>query len=131
MDLGGGPVGVAGQLMIIVAKLDPTGDHIWSGAFPAGPAEPMWTLTPGFGIDDSGHVWLGGVSGAMLELDPSGALVATHALGGSGARYADIAGFGPGGAPLVFGTFDDTIDIGQGLLTAGGAKSTFVGVLGL
>jgi hypothetical protein len=127
LDLGGGPLGVAGEMRVLVAKLDPQGQHVFSQV--VGDSGAL-VYNAGLAVDGADHVWVG-VPGAVVELDPAGATLATHALGGSGVRQAGDLGFGPGGALLVAGRFKGTVDLGQGLLDAGGQDAVFAGVLGL
>jgi hypothetical protein len=122
LDLGGGPISASNQPKIVVARLDATGNHVWSRAVGDG-------LTAGaLAVAPDGHVWAG-VPGALVELDAAGTLVATHPLAGAGGRMAAALDFGPGGAPVVAGTFDTTIDLGHGPLTTGGGVAAFVATL--
>lgn len=125
MDLGGGPVGEAGKFQIIVARLDSAGNHVWSRALPDvfGGAR--------FALNSAGHIFVSAGAAVVVELDASGATVATHTLGGTGKRWVHTVRIGLGDAVFVAGDFDETVDLGQGLLTAGDARSAFVGVLTL
>jgi hypothetical protein len=130
IDLGGGPVGASSGDQIIAARLDATGKHLWSrwvSDVPAG--SPLLKYVPPIAVAPGGHVWLGGLDGALMELDSSGATVATRSLGATGHAWCASLAFGPSGAPVIAGIHDATVDLGQGPLTAAGPRATFVAAL--
>jgi hypothetical protein len=124
VDLGGGPVGDEVEPQIVVARFGPFGEHLWSRALPdvAGAGR--------FAVNSAGHIFVS-AGAAVVELDASGATVATHTLGGTGYRNVDTVRIGPGDTVFVAGVFEETVDLGQGSLTAGDEQSVFVGVLAL
>ena len=121
-DFGGGPVGAPGPWHTAVAAFDADGQYLWSTALEA-------TFSGGLAVDAADHLRVGTAAGELAELDPGGALVAMHPIGGSGARAAWAVGFAPGGAPVIAGTFEATLDLGTGALTAKSKHDTFVAAL--
>jgi hypothetical protein len=122
MDFGGGPVGSPNTYEMGVAAFDADGNYLWSNAISTGASR-------GLAVDAADHVWVGTGSANLAELDSGGALVAVHPLGGSGKREVSAIGIAPGGAPVIAGLFEDTIDLGAGPLHAKGKSDTFVAAL--
>lgn len=129
VDLGGGPIAGPGS-HTIVARLDAMGNHLWSRSIADGvPGAPSDEYGMPLAVDANGHIWVGGVDGALLELDGAGATVASHSLGATGHAWCAAVDFGPNGAPVIAGVYDGTVDLGQGPLTAAGVRATFVAAL--
>lgn len=82
IDFGGGPIESVGNRDLVVAKLDPTGKHLWSRRF-------------GSNLDELG---------VGLAVDPAGSV-------------------------LVTGSFDDTLDFGDGVMKTAGRSDVFVAKL--
>ena len=104
IDLGGGPLGAAGgDYSVYVARLDPSGQHLWSHAYPGG-------------ID---FVAGGGTPFATVAFAPSGAVILGGAFAGTvdfgagpvSASSSDgdgfVAAFDPSGDPLWSARFGD------------------------
>ncbi len=140
IDLGGGQLDSAGVLDVFVAKLDPNGNHVWSKRF--GDADDQ--LGQNVAVDDDGNVLLstnvrgsvdfgdgpfvsGGDYDAFLtKLDPDGNHLWTKQYGDSGLQLIDDAEADPMGNLLATGTFEGTVDFGDGMITSTGAQDVFV-----
>jgi hypothetical protein len=145
LDLGGGPMGAPGAMRYFVTKLGPSGEHLWSETVAVEePPPPFATVSFELSVDATeafrlaryavpGMKVLGTeiADGRLVVVDHDSTGNPTHlwqfpltdsALTGGLARAAD-------GAPVVAGTFNGTIDFGQGALTAEGTRDAFVAKL--
>ena len=122
-DFGGGPLSDdAGETLSAVVVFDAEGNHLWDTVVGDLPLSAL-------AADAAHHVWVGGGNDGLIELGPSGALIATHPFSGQGTRFASAIGFTPSGSPVIAGGFKGTIDLGQGPLVALGSRDTFVAKL--
>jgi hypothetical protein len=120
-DFGGGPIGSTGPLMTAVVAFDAGGQYLWStGLGSEGNA--------GLAVDAAAHVWVG-LGSNIAELDSAGALIAMRSIGGSGYRWEGVIGFAPGGAPVIAGAFEGTLDLGTGTRTAQSQQDAFIAAL--
>lgn len=125
-DLGGGPLLSAGATDFFVAKLDPTGNHLWSKRF--GDAKNQTIISAD--TDALGNLWLvGGIEGSVdfgggainapvlstfvAELDPSGNHLLSKSFGSGSIEQVRVGGDGN----VVFHGGGDAIDFGSGPLS--------------
>lgn len=137
VDLGGEPLVAVGARDLLVARLDPDGQHLWSTSFPgpgdisnhdlavAASGDLAITGWSGHDIEFGGDLVTGGVYLVVLDGD-TGAHRWSRGFGdggnngGCGVRFADDGGL------LLTGWFQDTIDFGAGPLTAVDHSDHFV-----
>jgi hypothetical protein len=119
MDYGGGPIDDSAGA---VAAFDAAGKYLWSAAIGE---EYMF----GFTVDGADHLWLGVGNGDVVELDAGGAVLGKRSFGGSGSHYALAIGVAPGGAPVIAGEFNGTLDLGTGTLVAQSQTDVFIAAL--
>lgn len=128
VDFGDGPLSPIGTQDIVLAKLSPNGDPIWSGRF----GGEAFTGTVSLSVAGNGQVLVGGhFDGALdlgagpllaaggasfiAKLDQAGALVGLHQFSGTFRFAAD-----PGGDALLMSD-DTSLDLGEGaVFTTGG-----------
>jgi hypothetical protein len=141
IDFGGGPLASAGAGDIYVAKLDPSGKHLWSKAFTGGDEETAHRLA----LDADDNILLGGqfegtitfgggsltsAGGSdifVVKLDPTGKYAWNKSFGSaSGDSYINTLAAASDGGAVIAGSFTDTIDFGGGPLTGAGADDVFV-----
>lgn len=139
LDLGNGKLGVAGESSAFVARVDADGQTAWSAAWNGGnPRATSVAVGPGGAALVTGQfegklqvgqeLLFGGAatSAFVAQLDPSGAVVHAQALSGSGSCAGRSATFDAQGNGLVTGSFDGTIDLGTGPLSAESAGAAFL-----
>ncbi len=134
LDFGGGPLPAVGQDDIFIAKLDPTGNHLWSKRF--GNNSPQEALA--VATDPLGNVFVGGrftgtlnFGGAaltapsddmfLIKFDPAGNHLWSKKFGNIGADYASEIVADSNGNVVVSGAFDYGVNFGGGTLTGLGA----------
>jgi hypothetical protein len=128
VDLGGGALGHAGGADLFVAKLDPSGKHLWSRRF--GDADQQ--KGAGVAADADGNVLVAGSAAGMLDLghgpeagaggpdvlvlalDPDGQLLWGVRRGGADVEEAVAIAVNAAGDALVAGAMQGTIDLGAG-----------------
>jgi hypothetical protein len=133
IDLGGGPLTSAGLTDIVVAKLDgATGDHLWSKQFGSPTAQDGPNTVA---IDAAGDVFLatyspsvqstsvdfgGGPLNGYFFLAKLGGALGAHlwSRGFDGLRGALDLSVDPGGAVVIAGSLQGTVDFGGGPLTS-------------
>jgi hypothetical protein len=140
MDLGGGQLASAGGADVLVAKLDPAGDHLWSARF----GDSSWQLATGVAVDAAGNLAvIGTFSGSVdfgggaltsagesdvfvAKLDPNGAHLWSKRFGEStlDQEGASIA-FDADGNVVLAGVIKATVDFGGGPLTSAGGFDGF------
>lgn len=132
VDLGGGPLTALGQ-DILVAKLDPNGNHVWSkryGDSEVSGNDPSERLHA-FGVDANGAVIFAGAMGGTIDFglgphsSPGGSYVAKLDSAGNpvfgnvyNAANADFRALAvtPQGSAVLTGTFNFDVDFGLGVL---------------
>ncbi|MBI4701132.1 MAG: SBBP repeat-containing protein, partial [Deltaproteobacteria bacterium] len=144
VDFGGGPLTSAGKSDIFVAKLDPSGTHLWSKRF--GNAGDQYAKS--IAVDGQGNAVVTGYfdgavdfGGGVLpsagtydilaaKFAPAGGHLWSKRFGdGSNQLGYDIAADGLGNV-LMTGEFQGTVDFGAGPLTSAGLRDIFVAKLG-
>jgi hypothetical protein len=134
IDLGGGALGSEGVEDLIVAKLDPDGNHLWSRSFGGSDpdrAERMVVgpqgnllITGAFNTEvdfGNGGFTSNGLRDAfVLELDgQTGEHVLSIQIGGPGDDYGYGIDVDATGNVLTTGRFTESLDLGQPLVSAG------------
>jgi hypothetical protein len=144
IDFGGGPLVGTGDADIVVAKLDASGEHVFSLSF--GNGEPQ--SPPRVAVDAACHTILTGrylgaldfgggllVSAGsfdvfLLKLDPSGAHVLSKRFGDSGSQVVEGAAADTDGGVVLLGHNNSAIDFGGGPLWSSWPDDMFVAKLG-
>jgi hypothetical protein len=140
VDFGGGPLIGAGGEDVFVAKLDPTGQHLWSkrygdaqdqvvGGIVVGPTGDIAVVGSFKGTIDFGGNPLtsaGGFDGFVAQLDAEGNQVWSRSFGGSQDDGATSVAVDGAGDVALTGTFRGTADLGGGPLAAGGGADIVV-----
>jgi hypothetical protein len=141
IDLGGGPLTSAGGLDIYVAKLDPSGKHLWSKSFNGAGDETAYRLA----VSADDHIYLGGqfegtitfgggsltsAGGSdiyVVKLDATGKYVWNKGYGAaSGSHSIEALAAAPNGDVVISGVFSEAIDFGGGALMSAGGDDVFV-----
>ncbi len=141
IDFGGGPLTSAGGDDLYVAKLDPSGKHLWSKSFNGGGDETAYRLA----VSADDHIYLGGQfkgtitfgggsltsAGSsdiyLVKLDPTGKYVWNKSYGGAtGDHYIGEIAPAPNGDVVISGMFTEAIDFGGGSLMSAGLYDVFV-----
>jgi hypothetical protein len=144
IDFGGGPLTSAGSSDIVLAKLDSSGTHVWSHIYgDAGTQQATGVTTDAsdnviacgaFG----GTVNFGGsplTSGGgndiyVVKLNSAGTHVSSQAFGDAGAsQQGNGVATDSGGNRYLVGTFNGTVDFGDGPLTTAGGTDLFIAKL--
>lgn len=128
IDLGGGPLdGNANEQRVFVAKLDPSGAHLWSREIKGASEERC----QGMAVDSEGNVLLAGYyqdggpdfgggpltsailyDGFVAKLDGQGAHVFSQSISGWGDQSVRNVAVDGEGTVFVVGRFQETIKIG-------------------
>ena len=136
VDFGGGSLTSAGNSDVFIAKLSPTGAHVWSRRFGGGGEDAVLSIA----VDPAGNVVFGGyisgggmpdfgsgpltpagnVDGYVAKLDPSGTGLYSRRYGGGG--NDTLYGVATDGAGNIYctGGYQSSVDFG----TAGGPLSS-------
>ncbi|UQA56011.1 hypothetical protein [Polyangium aurulentum] len=138
INLGGGMLQSAGGQDLFVAKLDAAGKHVWSKGF-GGTGND---LEAGLDVDSNGNLLLvghspmgidfggGPLQGAgdfdlfVAKLDAAGKHVWSKRFGDNYSQRWFASTTDPAGNVVFIGTFDGTIDLGNGPLTSKGMYAT-------
>lgn len=144
LDLGGGLLQSAGEDDVVVAKLDPRGQHLWSKRL----GGPGYQVPVGVAVDGEGRVFVTGTLDQRAdfgggELSSAGVIdvfVAAYAPDGRhlwSKRFGDGAeqevaalAVGAGGEIIVTGGYEGSIDFGGGLLQSAGDDDVYLAALG-
>ncbi len=139
-DFGGGPLTGMGDDDIFVAKLDATGNHLWSKRF----GDADYQVAKSVATDAAGNVVLGGyffgavdLGGGLLtsaggadvfvaKLDPAGNHVSSKRFGDTSNQLGQSVAVDTAGHVVITGGFDGTVDFGGGALTSAGDQDVFV-----
>ena len=132
IDFGGGQLPSNGSFQdVFVAKLSPSGSHIWSKGFGGIDAD----YGNGIAVDASGNVAVvgrftstmdvgggpllcgGGNDAFVVMYAASGQHLWSKGLGNTSEQYAWSVAFESGGNVIMAGSFSGTIDFGGGILT--------------
>jgi hypothetical protein len=144
VDFGGGPLTTSGVWDIFVAKLDASGNHVWSKRFGNTNVAQRANATA---FDSAGNVVVTGYFGGTVDfgggpltspdnqdifvakLDPNGNHVWSKGFGGGGAQSAYAMAIDSAGNVAITGVFELTMDLGGGPLTSAGNVDIFVAKL--
>jgi hypothetical protein len=135
VNLGGATLTAAGAVDLFVARLTGAGAHVYSKRFGAAGSNPS---APAIAAGATGDLYLvgqfdgaldfgggtltsaGGLDAFALRLDPTGAHAWSRRFGAAGNQYASGAATDSQGQLLLTGYFEQTIDFGGALTSAGG-----------
>lgn len=130
---------------VLLTKLSPSGEMLWSKRFGDHPGEQS---SLAINTDERGNVWIAGdfkgtidFGGERLEsrgrrdtfvalLGPSGEHLWSGRMGGTEGQQVGGAAATRGGSLLLVGSFGGTADFGTGPLTSAGMSDIFVAALG-
>ena len=133
-DFGGGQLLSAGSIDVYVAKLSPSGQHVWSKRFGDSGKQDLEALA----IDAAGNVVVAGpfegsidFGGGSLQsvgkndiyvakLNPNGSHRWSRSFGDTNQQHAYAVATDTTGNVLVTGDFDGSVDFGGGLLSSAG-----------
>jgi len=141
VDFGGGPLtSTYDDWDFFAARYDRSGKHLWSKVF----ASPGSDGLLGMGVDAAGAVFMAGSFGSTIDLgggplaadgnlflgklDPAGNHLWSKSFGAA-TLYHMVYGVAvdPGGGVILAGSYEDTIDFGDGPLGGGaGVNGAFV-----
>jgi hypothetical protein len=141
IDFGGGPLVSAGNKDVYVAKLDTSGNHLWSRSFGDGSLDRLHSIA----VDGAGDVVLAGYFDGTIDLgggplvDVGGYDVFVGKLEASNGGHLWSERFGDGGfdwcwaacpttldRTIVVGYHDGTIDFGTGPLVSAGGYDGYI-----
>jgi hypothetical protein len=142
INLGGQTLTSAGKQDIFIAKLSPTGQHIWSKRF----GDSYNQTATGIGADANGNVIVTGIfignvdfGGGTLTSDtiffqdvflakftPDGTHIFSKRYGDSNIQYANGLAVDLYGNAIISGYFQNNVDFGGGTLTSAGDFDVFV-----
>lgn len=134
VNLGGDPLTVGDQ-GVWVAKLDATGEHLWSRAYPAssdflqvtgieaGPGGEIHLMTRSFDTIDFGAGWVPGPGGGIFlsKLDAQGGHLWSKAYAQVNAEFAPAMAVDDAGRVFLLGDNVGSIDFGAGPLSNEGS----------
>jgi hypothetical protein len=142
-DFGGGALTSAGSVDLFVAKLDPTGKHLWSKRF--GDASDQYGF--GIAVDAAGNALVTGAFSGAVDLgggaltsagiadilvasyDPAGNHLWSKRFGDASNQRGNAVAAGGAGSVLVTGSLRGTADFGDGALTSAGGEDAFLAKL--
>jgi hypothetical protein len=139
LDFGGGPLTSAGSTDIFLAKLDPTGAHLWSKRVGSTSSD----LGNGVAVDSNGNVVITGdffgtvdfgsgpltstgLDTFVAKYSASGANLWSKRFGGTSSTPGNGVATDRSGNVGVTGNFQGTVDFGGGPLTSAGGLEIFV-----
>lgn len=144
INLGGQDLTTNGGADVFVAKLDASGDHIWSKSS----GSPSDDEAHGVAVDANGDVYLtghfrssvvvgpnitltsaGGEDAFLVKLDPSGKTLWGKSFGNSANQRAVGVAADAAGNVVVTGAFSGQIDFGKGPSSSAGSNDGFVAKL--
>lgn len=139
IDFGGGALASVGNADVFIAKLSPTGDHVWSKGFGDVQAQSGQAIA----VDPSGDVIVVGTfSGAVdfgggllasaggsdlfvVKLSADGDHLWSRSFGDGAAQLAQGVAVDAFGNVIVTGVFAGTVDFGGGPLVSKGSSDLF------
>lgn len=143
VDFGGGTLKSAGAADIFLAKLDPSGSHVWAKGF----GDPSDQYGLSIAVDAVGNAVVTGYfngaadfGGGLLmsagvtdvfaaKLDTSGGFLWAKRFGDPNNQYGASVAMDSAGAAVVTGDFFGTIDFGGNALVSMGGSDVFVAKL--
>jgi Beta-propeller repeat len=144
LDFGGGPLLATGTGDIFAAKLDASGNHVWSKRFGGGTDQHGSDIA----VDSLGNAVLtgyffggavdfgggpltnaGSADAFLAKLDASGGHVWSKHFGDSGTQVGTSVAVAGTGNVVVTGYFNNTADFGGGPLVSSGGADLFVAKL--
>jgi hypothetical protein len=136
LDLGAGPM--TGSYAAFVAKLDGSGNVLWSKSFDSTSSMSVHDVA----LDPWGNVLVCGLlngttspplslsaylnGGFVLKLDPDGNVVWARAFDGTGERSAHLIASDALGNVYVAGTFSAELDVGKEVFLSSGQSDVYV-----
>jgi len=127
---------------VYLAKLDPSGNRLWSFAWGDSAADFGYRVATDsmgnvvvFGSFEGNitltqqHTSAGGLDLFVAKLDPAGSLLWSKRFGDTGIENAFDLAIDSTGAVVLVGGFEDTVDFGGNLLTSAGAFDVYVAKL--
>jgi hypothetical protein len=144
IDLGGGPLTSAGGDDVFIAKLDSSGDHVWSKRFGNGASQNA----AGVAVDSSGNVLLvgsfygtidfgggslttaGGTDVYVAKLDSAGNHVWSKRFGDASTQTCAGVAVDGSGFVAIAGSFAGVMDFSGTTLTSVGANDAYVARFG-
>jgi len=143
VSFGGASLTSAGGDDAFLVKLSTSGDQRWAKRFGAASQD----ISTGVAVDGGGNVVVAGYfagtvdfgGGALTSLgidvftakyDPSGTHTWSRRYGGTDTQICDGVAAAPTGEVTVTGFFNQTIDLGSGLLTSAGGFDAFLAGIG-
>jgi hypothetical protein len=142
INLGGGNIQNLGGNDLFVAKLDASGNHVWSKRF----ASPSDQRGQAVAVDASDNVYFtgyyaggsdfgggslpagGGADAVLVKLDPAGNHVWSRRYGGARDQEGRALAVREDGTVALLGQGEQSIDFGGGVLTSAGDVDVFVAV---
>lgn len=143
IDFGGGQLSSIGINVtdIVVAKLDPSGAHLWSRRYGnsssserafgmALDAQDRPMVVGRFNgyaeLGGQGVNAMGGTDALVMALDADGGVRWVRGFGGTGPDSASRVRVAPNGEIVVGGDFSETVDFGGGPIVSHGSRDAFV-----
>jgi len=141
VDFGGGPLTSAGGQDIFLAKFDPDGNHLWSQNF----GDADYQFARGIAVDGAGNLVLTGYFSGNLDFGggnlvsaggwdvflaklagPDGSHLWSHSFGDPDPQYGKSLACDGAGDVVLAGNFQDSLDLGGGVLTSAGGWDIFL-----
>jgi hypothetical protein len=135
IDYGGGPMVTSGSADVVVVKLDPNGNHLWSREF----GDALWDHPSAIAILPNGNIAIvgsfeGGIDfggGILTSAGSADAFLAvldgntgghvwSRSFGSTGSQYLTTVAADASGSVYVAGYFEGTVNFGGGALTSAG-----------
>ncbi|UQA56012.1 hypothetical protein [Polyangium aurulentum] len=144
IDFGGGPLQSAVGDDVFLAKLDASGNHVWSKRFGgAGMQQPLSVARDGagnivvVGSMQGGSIDFGGgplpkvgiADGFVVKFDTAGNHLWSKHIGNGGTTYVTEVSVDAAGNVLLAGYFDTSVDLGGGMLQSAGSYDIFMAKL--
>lgn len=138
-DFGGGVLTTNGMDDVLVVKLDPDGNHVWSQNFgDASLQDGRGIVADNLGnmivtgffegtIDfGSGALTAAGTDAFLAKFDPSGSHIYSRSFSGPGSDYSNSVAVDDSGRVTITGWFNGNIDLGGGPIASAGGSDVFI-----